>query len=148
MNEPIDWNRLSPVAMFRDWVAKSEAQWSECVSLLLKDEHASGPLNKQIEESRQMQRMFAEMAQVSLAAVNLPSRSDIEALDERLGRLEDGQAAVGIALLRLRAAVANPGALRPTEPADKPKPSRTRRPVEAPVSTPAPARAIKKSAKA
>ena len=128
MAEPIDWNQMSPMAMFRDWVAKSEAQWSESISTMLKDERAGGVLNKQIEEARQMQRMFAEMAQASLATVNLPSRSDIEALDERLGRLEDSMAAISAALVQLRMAVVNRGAARAAEAGGNPKPPRNRKP--------------------
>jgi NifB/MoaA-like Fe-S oxidoreductase len=129
MAEPIDWNQVSPIAMFRDWVSKSEAQWSESISKMLKDERAGGMLNKQIEEARQMQRMFAEMAQASLATVNLPSRSDIEALDERLGRLEDAMAGISAALVQLRLAVVNKGVARASDAGGNPKPPRTREPV-------------------
>jgi BMFP domain-containing protein YqiC len=159
MAEPIDWTRVSPVVMFRDWVAKSEAQWSESISKMLKDEFACGLLNRQVEEARQMQRMVTDMAQPWLAAMNLPSRSDFEALDARLGRIEDGQAALSAALVGLRAA-AEPGARRAADAVRQPRPPRTRKPVAAwmaalaesetasAASSPAPARAARKSAKA
>jgi len=102
----IDWNAVSPAKMWRDWIVKSEAQWSETVSQLLKDERTGGALNRQLDEMQLMHRQFSELAQASLAAANLPSRSDFEALDERMGRLEDGLAQVAAALSQLSQALA------------------------------------------
>jgi hypothetical protein len=137
MTDPnIDFNKLNPLAMWREWVAKSEAQWSEAAATLMKDPRAGGPLNKQVEEARLVQRMFGEMAQASLALVNLPSRTDLEGLDERLGRLEDGVANVSAELVRLREALTLQAA--PTLAAAKP--ARTRK-------APAPAMQAAKAAK-
>lgn len=120
---------FSPARMWRDWVVKSEAQWSETLSQLLKDERTGETLNRQLSELQLMHRQFSEFAQASLAAANMPSRSDIEALDERMGRLEDGLAQVAAALTQLSLAVAAlpvQGTAVPVEGAAKP--SRTRRP--------------------
>lgn len=125
METPIDWKAVSPVALWRDWIVKSEAQWSQGLSELMKDERLSGPLGRQADELRMMQRQFAELAQASLAAANLPSRSDLEALDERMGRLEDGLAQVAAALSRLEQALAARQAVTPAAP------PRTRRPAPA-----------------
>ena len=123
--ESIDWNAVNPVAMWRDWIVKSEAQWSQGLTELMKDERAGTLLGRQVDEMRMMQRQFAELAQASLAAANLPSRSDFEALDERMGRLEDGLAQVAAALSRLEEALA----ARAPEPvaAVAAKPRRTRK---------------------
>ena len=59
----IDWNQFSPATMWRDWIVKSEAQWSETVSQLLKDERSGGVLKKQVDEARMAHRQFGEMAQ-------------------------------------------------------------------------------------
>jgi hypothetical protein len=84
--EPVDWNQFSPAKMWRDWVIKSEAQWSETLSGLLKDERAGSVLKKQVDEARMMHRQFGEMAQAAMAAAYMPTRADIEAIDERMGR--------------------------------------------------------------
>ncbi len=124
--EPSDWNNLSPARLWRDWIAKSEAQWSEAVSQLLKDEHTGEALNRQLSEMQLMHRQFSELAQASLAAANLPSRSDFEALDERMGRLEDGLAQVAAALSQLKQSLAaSPAGAGATS---TPGPSRTRKP--------------------
>ena len=96
--EAPDWNAFSPARLWRDWIVKSEAQWSEAVSQLLKEDHTGGALNRQLSELQLMHQQFSELAQASLAAANLPSRSDLEALDERMGRLEDGLGQVAAAL--------------------------------------------------
>jgi hypothetical protein len=123
--DTLDWNTLSPLAMWRDWVARSESQWSEAVSQLLKDPRSGGALNRHLDELRMAHRLFGEMAQASLAASNLPSRSDLEALDERLGRVEDGLAGVAAELSRLRTALESAVPAASVAPA---RPARNRRP--------------------
>lgn len=121
MNE-FDWSRMNPVAMWRDWFVRSEAQWSEYMSALLKNEQAGGALNRHVGELQMMHRQFAEMAQAALAAANLPSRSDLEALDERLGRVEDGLAQVAASLSRLNEALVAIDAVKPTAPTRRRRP--------------------------
>ena len=122
----MDWSKMSMATMWRDWVVKSEQQWSEAMSRMLKNETTGGALTRQIDEARMMHKMFGEMAQMSLAAANLPSRTDFEALDERLGRIEDGMSGMQAELARLRAALAGSRAIAPAAGA---APTRTRRPV-------------------
>jgi hypothetical protein len=47
-----------------------------------------------------------------MAAAYLPTRAEIEALDERMGRLEDGLAQVSAQLVALREALAGQGAVK------------------------------------
>ena len=131
MSSDVDWNKLSPMTMWRDWLAKSEAQWSESMTQLLKDPKTGGPVKRQVDEMRMAHRQFSEFAQASLAAANLPSRSDFEALDERLGRVEDGLAQVSAQLSMLREALVAQGSAAPTA-----KPARTRKAPTAPRGTP------------
>ena len=123
MSTEVDWNKLSPSTMWRDWLVKSEAQWSESLSHLLKDPQAGSVIKRQVQEMRMAHRQFGELAQASLAAANLPSRTDFEALDESLGRVEDGLAQVSTQLSLLREALVQRGAVS----ADS-KPTRGRKP--------------------
>jgi len=128
--ESTDWTALSPARLWREWIVKSEAQWSEALSQLLKDERTGEAMGRQLQEMQLMHRQFSEMAQASLSAANLPSRSDLEALDERMGRLEDGLAQVAAALTQLSQALARlPVAAVATPVA---KPARNRKPASAP----------------
>ena len=108
----IDWNQFSLATMWRDWIVKSEAQWSETVSQLLKDERSGGVLKKQVDEARMAPRQFGEMAQAALAAAYLPTRADIEAIDERMGKLEDGLAQLSALVVTLREALVTQGAAK------------------------------------
>ena len=124
-----DWSALSPVRLWRDWIVQSEAQWSEAVSRLLKDERTGEALNRQVSEMQLMHRQFSELAQASLAAANLPSRTDLEALDERMGRLEDGMAHLAAAVSQLAQAIAASHAPAGTaKPVGTARPRRDRKP--------------------
>ena len=121
-----DFNALSPAQIWRDWFVQCESQWSAALTQLLRDPRVGEPLNRQLSEVQLMHRQFAEFAQASLAWLNLPSRSDLEAIDERMGRLEDGLAQVAAALSDLRLALAASPGLAPAQVAARP--ARTRRP--------------------
>jgi Staphylococcal nuclease homologue len=108
----MDWNQFSPATMWRDWIVKSEAQWSEAMSGLLKDERTGTVLKRQVDEARMAHRQFGEMAQAALAAAYLPTRADIEAIDERMGKLEDGLAQVSAQIVALREALVAQGAAK------------------------------------
>lgn len=103
----VNWNQMNPMALWRDWVVKSEAQWSDAVAKMMKNEQAGPLLTRQVDEARMLHRQFGEMAQASLAAVNLPSRTDFEALDERMGRLEDGLAQLSAEIASLVATLSS-----------------------------------------
>lgn len=136
--ESTDLNTFSPARMWREWIVKSEAQWSETVSQLLKDERTGSALNRQLDEMQLMHRQFSELAQASLAAANLPSRSDFEALDERMGRLEDGLAQLAAAVSQLSHALAVRATADAAADAGSSaftKPARSRRPAQPAVVT-------------
>ena len=48
MSDENEWSKLSPVTMWRDWLVKSEAQWSAGLSQLLKDPKASASEKRQL----------------------------------------------------------------------------------------------------
>ncbi|NBO76226.1 MAG: hypothetical protein EBV28_04265 [Betaproteobacteria bacterium] len=85
-------------------------------------------LNRQLSEMQLAHRQLSEWAQASLAAANLPSRSDIEALDERMGRLEDGLAQLAAAVSQLALALAQQPSTARVSPA---APARNRKPAKA-----------------
>jgi BMFP domain-containing protein YqiC len=126
-----DWSKLNPQTIWRDWVVKSEQQWSEALSTLMKDERTGGTLNTQVAQARMMQKQFGEMMQMGLASSNLPSRSDIEALEERLGRVEDGLAALAAQVSQLTQALLALGVVS-AQAAGVKTPTRGRKPVAPP----------------
>jgi spermidine/putrescine-binding protein len=122
-----EWSKLNPQTMWRDWVVKSEQQWSEALSTMMKDERTGGTLNTQVAQARMMQKQFGEMMQMGLASSNLPSRSDIEALEERLGRVEDSVAALAAQVSQLTQALLARGVVQAAAAGIK-QPARSRKP--------------------
>ncbi len=125
-SNPFDPTNFDPFAMWREWFGRSEQQWSQGLSEMLKDERVAGSLGKEAQKAMLMQRMFAEVSERYLAYMNMPSRSDIEKLGERIGRLEDsiGSLQVEIAQLRGRAgSIADGGQAAPKRPARTRKPT-------------------------
>jgi hypothetical protein len=62
----VDPTQFNPVALWRDWIVKSEAQWSEAMSGLLKHTRAGPLLKRQVDEARTLHRQFSEAALVAL----------------------------------------------------------------------------------
>lgn len=103
-----------PFFMWRDWLSRSEKDWSTLLSDLTRDTPVGKTLGRQSQETLHLQRQLAETMAPLFAALNLPSRNDFLALGDRMGRLEDGLAAVQAELHRLRRAApgAKPAATR------------------------------------
>jgi hypothetical protein len=115
---------LDPMRAWRDWFIGAEKEWSEGLTRLMKDETVARSLGHDFNASLHRQKMFAEVVGQTLATMNLPSRDEILALGERMGRIEDGLAAVQASLTQLHRSSAAPAA----QPA---RPPRTRKPAAA-----------------
>lgn len=102
-----------PMKAWRDWFVQSERDWSEQLTSLMKDDNVARALGEQIHAGLYKQQMLAQSMAGPLAAMNVPTREDLVALGERIGRLEDAVARVEALATRLA-------------PAAAPKPARTR----------------------
>ena len=118
---------VDPFAMWRDWVVKSEQQWSESLTQFMKNDRVAAAAGNQMQQARYLQRMFADAMQPFLAGFNLPSRSDLESVEERLGKVEDGLAAVEAAIVQLRSALVAARSVSAEEAGEIPRPPRTRK---------------------
>jgi len=114
---------LDPMRAWRDWFVSAEKDWSEGLTALMKDETVAKTMGQDFNAALHRQQMFAEVIGQMLAKLNLPSRDDVLALGERMGRIEDGLAAVQASLSQLAAGAAGKAAL----PASA-RPPRTRKP--------------------
>lgn len=118
---------LNPIRLWREWIVKSEKMWSDTITDLMGNPQVSSGMGRSMQEFLHMHRMFSESFAQYLSALNLPSRSDILDLSDRLGQLEDAVAAVSVDLREQRALLASTGAITETKTAKK-KPSRTKKP--------------------
>ena len=83
------------------------------------DRFAKG-MGRYFQEALHTHRMFTDSMAQYLGNLNLPARSDILALGDRIGQLEDAIAALQVEVRNLRDSTAQTGA--------SPRPRRTRRP--------------------
>jgi hypothetical protein len=118
---------LDPVRLWREWYQKSEKSWNEMLTQVMGDDRVAKSTGKYLQEAVHAQRMFTESMAKWLANLNFPSRSDVIALSDRLGKLEDTIAGLQVEIRQLRQALtkqelANGADLHP------PRPRRTKTP--------------------
>lgn len=112
-----------PLKSWRDWFVQSERDWSEQITRLMKDDNVARTLGQEIHAGLHRQQMLSQSLAGPLAAMNVPTRDDLVAIGERIGRVEDAVARVEALVTRM----ASPAT---------PRPARTRK-APAKVSAPA-----------
>lgn len=112
---------LDPMKDWRDWFIRSEREWSEGLTKLMKNDNVARALGQEINAGLYRQQMMTQGMAGPLAMMNLPTREDFIGLAERIGRLEDAVARVEAGLVQWRASQAQGAA----------KPPRTRKPAPA-----------------
>jgi hypothetical protein len=136
MAEP---NLPDPFALFRDWMSQMEKGVNQYAGPVMKTEGFARDANSMMAAQMTAKKLAEELSQRYFEAFNIPSRSDILALTDRMQMLEDRMIAIQSSLDRLAG-----GPSRSALPA----PARTRKPpapvVEvAPTPAPTPKRARK-----
>jgi hypothetical protein len=121
-----DNERIEPMALWRDWFVKSEKAWSQALTEMMGDERFSKEMGRQMQEALHTHRMFSESMGQYLAHFNLPSRSDVLDISDRLGQIEDALAALQVELREHRLLLAK--ADISTAAKDTTRPTRTKRP--------------------
>ncbi len=80
---------VEPMRLWRDWYQKSERQWSEAITEVMADERMGKKFGRYFQEWLHAQHMFTEMVGQQLASINLPSRTDVLSIGDRLSEVED-----------------------------------------------------------
>jgi len=93
---------LDPVRLWREWYQKSEKSWNDAITQLLGDDRVAKSTGKYLQEALHAQRMFSEAMAKWLANLNFPSRSDVLALSDRIGKVEDVLAGLQVEIRQLR----------------------------------------------
>jgi hypothetical protein len=109
-----------PLKAWRDWFVENERAWSESLTGIMNSEPVSRAVGQEINAALHAQQMLTQGMAGPMAMMNLPTREDIVALGERVGRLEDAVARVEAAVVQMR------GGASAKEPSAKP--ARTRKP--------------------
>ena len=119
MNKKLQEMAADPMAAWRDWFVQSERGWSEDLTRMMQNEQVAKAMGQEIHAGLHRQQMLAETMAGPLGMMNLPSRDDLLALAERIGRLEDAVARVEASLNR----AAPPAAPRPARTRKAPTPA-------------------------
>jgi hypothetical protein len=117
-----DNKNMDPMQLMRDWFVQSEKMWSDAMTEVMADERVAEGSGRFMQEALHTQRMFSESMGQYLSNMNMPSRTDILDLKDRVSQMEDSVNMVLVELREMRAEKA-PVADAPA----KKKPTRTRK---------------------
>jgi polyhydroxyalkanoic acid synthase PhaR subunit len=116
-----------PLELWRNWLTESERQWNGFLNQAMATDEFSQTMGRFMDVYLNLQKSMSEAMGRYLTAMNLPSRTDLLAIGDRLAAVEERLAAVETAVSSAgkgssKIAAANGG------PAPRPKPARTRKP--------------------
>lgn len=114
-----------PVAAWRQWVDTTEKQWNDLLGEAMGTEEFAAGLGQNLDVFLHIQRVMNETMGSYLSAVNVPTRTDVLGLGERLVGVEARLAAIEAQLALALNALGQISAGAGTTPA---RPARTRRP--------------------
>jgi len=117
-----DAKGADPLALWREMLAQWEKSVNSLANQTMASDEFSSSMNGAMGLSLKMQETMRDAMAAYLGAMNLPSRTEVAALGERLAAIETRLDRV-VALLERNAAAAGP----PPPPAT-PRPPRTKRP--------------------
>jgi SMC interacting uncharacterized protein involved in chromosome segregation len=111
---------FDPVASWQDMLQKWEIEVNNWSSKLTETEQFGAVMGQASKMTLVAQKAMADQMESLLRSLNLPSKTQVEALGERLDGIEE-------AIERLRLSL-EPGAAIPAPPSTAPAPRRTRKP--------------------
>jgi hypothetical protein len=122
-------NRPDVAQLWRNWLTETERQWNGFFNDVMGTDSFSRLLGGYMETYSAFQRLLSHNMERSLATFNVPTRSDIGDLSERLSSVEERLSSIESSLRTLAEAVGHP-----TQPAavTQLRPRRTRRPPRQP----------------
>jgi hypothetical protein len=114
-----------PLALWREWVSQSERQWNTFLNEMMGTDQFSQSMGRFMEIYLAMQKNMTESMGRYFTALNIPTRTDVLTLADRLAAIEDRLARIEGGLGRLGDPRREAGGLQ--VPAPSPPP-RTRKP--------------------
>ena len=114
-----------PMAAWRTFVTQSEQQWNAFLNQAMGTDQYSQALGRMMEMYAGMQKTMADQMARYLGALNMPTRSDVMTLGDRLAMIEDRLAGIERMLARVDGPVQSGGAPPGRPPRTKQPPSAT-----------------------
>ena len=90
-----------PMAAWRAFVTQSEQQWNAFLNQAMGSDQYSQTLGRMMEMYAGMQKSMADQMARYLGALNMPTRSDVMTLGDRLAMIEDRLAGIERMLARV-----------------------------------------------
>ncbi|KKN11018.1 hypothetical protein LCGC14_1030760 [marine sediment metagenome] len=118
-------NRPDVGQLWRSWLTETERQWNSFFNDIFATDSFGRFLGGYMEIYSGFHRLAAQNVERSLSSLNVPTRSDIVELSERLGTVEERLASIESALNTLAEALGHP--IQPASVTQL-RPRRTRRP--------------------
>ncbi len=112
---------MDPIRAWREWIQENEKRWSDTMTEIMGDDRFAKGMGRSFQEMLHTHKIMTDSMSQYLGAMNIPSRADVLALGDRIGKLEDAIASLEVAIGRLAGA---PQA----KPKSVSKPKRTRKP--------------------
>jgi polyhydroxyalkanoic acid synthase PhaR subunit len=111
-----------PFQLWRDWLGQSERQWNEFFNNMMSTDEYGQAMGRMMDAYLTTQRSMSEAMGRYFTALNVPTRTDVLTLGNRLTEIEDRLGAIEDGIARLA-----PDAAKPKAQA-RPKPARTKKP--------------------
>jgi hypothetical protein len=129
MADSEDGKEIDPLAPWRDLVSQWEKNVNALANRTMATDEYSSSMHNTMGMSLKLQETMRDVMAAYLANANLPSRSEVLALGERIGGVEARLDRMNALLERIASARENGGAVEP--PARPPRPPRTKSPPSA-----------------
>lgn len=122
--------QADPFEMWREWMSNSERQWNGFLNNAMATDQFTQSMGQFMDVYLNMQKSMNEVMGRTFTALNLPTRTDILSLGERLSAIEDHLGVIESSLAALKsdspARANNP----PSPAAEIARPPRTKKPAE------------------
>ena len=119
---------IDPFAAWRDWMAQSERQWNAFLNQSMASDEFSRGMGQLMDAFLNTQKSLNEGIGRMLASMNLPSRSDVLSVGERVAALEDRIVLLAEKVDALSRAIAATDDSTPAKAAARKRPTRTKKP--------------------
>lgn len=108
---------------WREWMTQSERQWNEFFNQMMGTEEFSQNMGRNLDVFLHFQKTMSEAMGPYLTAMNVPTRTDVLALGDRLMAIENQLAAIEAQLSMIKGSMEQGASTNSSR-----KPKRTRRP--------------------
>jgi polyhydroxyalkanoic acid synthase PhaR subunit len=112
-----------PLAVWREWLTQSERQWNAFLNEVMGTEQFSQSMGRFMDVYLNMQKSMNDLMGRYFTAINVPTRTDVLALGDRLAAIEERLESIESKVARL----ADGESKQPLK-AEFPRPPRTRKP--------------------